>query len=165
MPVLADHFAALVDALGPACVKCYGSRLISVAVFGSVARGTMTPDSDIDVLVVALGLPAGRLARVREFGPVEEELAPRIECAETRGIHTRLSPVIRSPEELEHGSPLLLDMTKEVRILVDHDNRLAGRLARLSARLAELGSVRIRRGGGYYWLLKPDFRPGEQIEL
>ena len=42
-------------------------RLVSVVLFGSVARGEATPFSDIDLLVVAKGLPKGRFARRREL--------------------------------------------------------------------------------------------------
>lgn len=45
------------------CHRQYGSRLAVVAVFGSIGRGPARPDSDLDVLVVADGLPDGR----REF--------------------------------------------------------------------------------------------------
>lgn len=51
----------LVDAARDACRRHYGSRLVSVAVFGSVGRGTPGPDSDIDLLVVVEQLPQGRL--------------------------------------------------------------------------------------------------------
>ena len=33
--------------------RFYGKRLISLAVFGSVGRGTFRPDSDIDLLLWA----------------------------------------------------------------------------------------------------------------
>ncbi len=38
-------------------------RLINMAVFGSVGRGASLPDSDIDLLIVADPLQAGRVAR------------------------------------------------------------------------------------------------------
>jgi predicted nucleotidyltransferase len=45
----------------------YGDRLVSCAVFGSVARDRFRPDSDIDCLVVSKRLPKGRMSRVSEF--------------------------------------------------------------------------------------------------
>jgi hypothetical protein len=36
---------------------------------------------------------------------------------------------------------------------------------RLRRRLKALGARRVRLGGGYYWLLKPDLKPGETIPL
>lgn len=43
-----------------ACRERYGNRLISLAVFGSVGRGTARPDSDIDLLIIVEQLPARR---------------------------------------------------------------------------------------------------------
>ena len=48
-----------------AVLEVYGPRLISLAVFGSWARGTASPESDLDLLVVASDLPPSRMKRVR----------------------------------------------------------------------------------------------------
>jgi hypothetical protein len=86
-------------------------------------------------------------------------------AAATDGIHTTLSPVFKTPEELAYGSPLFLDMTEDVRILHDPDGVLERYLRGLRARLRALGARRIAKGGGYYWLLKPDLKPGEDFTL
>ena len=44
-----------------------GVRLRAVVLFGSRARGDARPDSDIDVLVVADGLPRDPIARLTEL--------------------------------------------------------------------------------------------------
>jgi uncharacterized protein len=163
--VYAEHFQRLIHALDEACRSVYRDRLRSLAIFGSVARGVQRPDSDIDLLIVATGLPAGRLARVAEFDAVEGRLEPELAAAAGAGVHTRLSPVFKSPEEVEFGSPLFLDMTRDVLLLQDRENLLQNRLQRLGKRLEELGSKRIDSGSGYYWVLKPNYQPGDVIEL
>ncbi len=35
----------------------------------------------------------------------------------------------------------------------------------LSARLEALGARRVHKAGGYYWILKPGLKPGEDISL
>ena len=50
---------ALLNAVRTAALSVYGERLISLAVFGSWARGTATPASDLDLLVVAEPHEAG----------------------------------------------------------------------------------------------------------
>ena len=56
-------------------------------------------------------------------------------------------------------------MTDEVLILHDPAGMLQDYLDRLSAQLHALGARRIPKGGGYYWLLKPDLEPGEDFTL
>ncbi|MCY4120972.1 MAG: nucleotidyltransferase domain-containing protein [Acidobacteria bacterium] len=148
-----------------ACRRHYGDRLASVAVYGSVGRGTPRFDSDVDLLIVAEGLPDGRFARVDDFRDVEKVLAPSLAAARTAGLRPELSPVFKTPAELARGTPLLLDMTEDARILHDPDGCLAGVLDRLRHRLRELGSRRVWRGDAWYWDLKPDYRWGDVIEL
>lgn len=165
MKTLPEQFQRILEAVRDACLDVYGERLTSLAVFGSVARGTMRPDSDIDLLLLIQDLPNGRMPRVREFEAVEEKLEPWLEKAAGEGINTILAPVFKTPEELAYGSPLFLDMTEEVLLLYDRDDTLAGYLEGLRARLKTLGARRIHKGGGYYWLLKPDLKPGEDFAL
>jgi predicted nucleotidyltransferase len=157
-------FSTLVNALSQSCAAVYGERLEAVAVFGSVGRGTARSDSDIDLLLVARGLPDGRIARVDEFRRVEALLEPELVKARSSGVETRLSPVFRTPEELEIGGPLLLDLIDDALVLRD-TGCLARRLARLKLRLDELGARRIWRGNAWFWDLKPDYRPGEVFEI
>jgi len=56
-------------------------------------------------------------------------------------------------------------MVEDARILYDRQDFFSRRLDRLKKRLDELGAKRVRRGNAWYWDLKPDYRPGEIIEL
>ena len=58
----ATYDALLADLTG-ACRQHYRDRLLSVAVYGSVARGMPRPDSDVDLLVVAQGLAERHASR------------------------------------------------------------------------------------------------------
>lgn len=159
----AEH---LLEHLRDACQRLYGDALVSVVVFGSWARGTATPASDLDVLIVADSLPAGRLARARMFEPVELALEPQ--CREVWGAGEwplRLSPIFKTPAEVEQGSPLFLDMTEHARLLFDRSGFFAAFLERLRARMAELGTRRVSTRAGAYWIYKPGAKPGEVIRL
>lgn len=144
----------------------YESRLVTLAIFGSWARGTATPVSDIDLLVVAEPLVSGRGNRTREFEAVEIATEPirRTVWAE-RDCVVDLSPLIKTPEEVVSGSPLFLDMTLWCEILADRERFFAQYLERLRARMLVLGSRRCEAKGGYYWEYKPDLKPGEIVEL
>lgn len=151
----------LLEALG----AHYGPQLVTVAVFGSVGRGTQREDSDIDLLIVARDLPRGRMARVETFLPVEERLAAWLAPPRPELLSVSLSPIFKTPEEVEEGSPIFLDMVEDARILYDEGEFFGGYLARLRQRLAVLGSRRVWRGSTWYWILKPDLKPGETIAL
>ena len=88
-----------------------------------------------------------------------------LRVASRRGVQTYLSPVFKTPGEVRQGSLLFLDMVEEARILHDRGEFLRVYLDGLRARLRELGARRVMRGGGYYWQLKPDLKPGELITL
>jgi len=143
----------------------YGDRLVSVVLFGSVARETQSFESDIDMVIVANGLPNGRMKRIREFEAVEKEIASSLMNLKKEGIHTEISAIIKTPEEVKIGSPLFLDMVEDAKILFDKDAFFSTRLAQLKEHLKSLGARRVWRGNAWYWILKPDFKPGEVFEL
>jgi predicted nucleotidyltransferase len=162
---LSARFDELLNALVVACQRHYGQRLVSLAVFGSVGRGTPRPDSDVDLLIVAEDLPRGRVARVGDFVRVEADMADVLRRLRSVGVTSELSPVLKTPSEVEQGSPLFLDMLEDARILVDRGGFLMQAFERLRARLTQLGARRIWRGNAWFWDLKPDYRPGEVFEL
>ena len=162
-PVLHDELFA---AVREATIATYGDRLIAVAIFGSWARGSATPASDLDVLVVAEPLPPSRMKRVREFRPVDEATrSVRSRAWADEGPEIGLSPVFKTPAELAAGSPLYLDMTLWSVVLLDRGGVLGSFLAGLRERMKALGSRRVPFKGGAFWDYKPDFRPGEVVEL
>jgi hypothetical protein len=77
---------------------------------------------------------------------VEARLESLLGPAEPGHASIALSPVFESPEEVEAGSPLFLDLVEDARILYDQASFLARYLDRLRARLCELGARRIWRG-------------------
>ncbi len=119
-----------------------------------MGRGTARPDSDVDILLVVQGLSHWRMERVEEFKPIESALS---------GV--MLSPILKTPEEIKSGSPLLLDMVDDAVILYDRENFLQNTLSTLRENLARLGAKRIWRGDNWFWDLKPDYQRGEVFEV
>lgn len=163
--MLKEKFAELEKNLLAEVQDFYGQRLVSFVVFGSCGRGTYRPDSDFDFLLVIENLPRGRMRRMAEFMEVEKKLDQLLASLAREGIQTYLSPILKTPEEAQAGSPLFLDMVEDGRVLFDRDGFFAGILARLRQRLKELGAQRIWRGDSWYWVLKPDYQPGEEFSL
>lgn len=162
IPPRDDLFTAVRDAT----VALYGERLVALVVFGSWARGEATPASDLDLLVVAEPLPPSRMKRVREFRTVADATRTvRSRVWSDHGPEIELAPVFKAPAELAAGSPLYLDMTLWREVLADRGGMLEAFLATLRDRMRALGSRRLPFKGGMFWDYKPDFRPGEVVEL
>lgn len=143
----------------------YSNRLVSLVLFGSVARGTPGPESDIDFLIVADPLPDGRMKRVAEFEAVERNLEAHLRTHSQVGVLTCLSPVFKTPTEVKQGSLLFLDMVDDARIIYDKDGFFERYLNDLRKKLQELGARKVQHAGAWYWDLKPNFRKGDIIEL
>ncbi len=163
--MLQERFKALEDFLLSRIKAFYGESLISVVVYGSVARGSQNFDSDLDPLIIADQLPNGRMKRIREFEAVEARIEPFLKSLQKEGINSRISALIKTPEEAKRGSPLFLDMVEDAQILFDKGGFFSVLLKRLKKRLKVLGARRIWKGNAWYWVLKPDLKPGEVFEI
>ena len=152
----------LIEHLLHACQDAYGENLVSFCVFGSVARGVATPESDLDLFIVARNLPRGRLSRSENFERIEQNALAAMAHPPPP---TPVSPIIKTPEEVAFGSPLLWDMTENRLIRYDRDRFLWQTLEKVKLRLQQLGAYKVQRGSAWYWILKPDFKPGEVFEL
>lgn len=151
---LADDLRRYVEALD----RHFGGRLVSVVLFGSWARGTARPDSDLDLLVVIRDLPSDRSERQRDLYEVPREVSQALADA--------ISPVVLTPEEAERVQPYYLGMLSGHVPLHDAGGFFAGILQRLQQRLGELGARRyVDRDGYEYWDLKPDWKPGDVVVL
>lgn len=142
-----------------------GDNLISVVVYGSVARKTARKDSDIDLLIIADSLPKGRMKRQELFLEVEKPLEPAINKLWNEGFYVDFSPIILSVEEALKIRPIYLDMVEDAIILYDKNGLFNRILNRLRKRLKELGAKRIWVSDKWYWILKPDIKFGEVVEI
>ena len=152
LPQWKQTYSDIVSQLVRECRTFYAERLVSFCLFGSVGRESMHYASDIDFLIVADPLPAGRVKRVREFCQVELKLAEGLAWARRNGISIELSPVLKTPAEVQLGSLLFLDMLEDGRILFDRDDFLKAYFTCFKNRLDQLGAKRIRKGDAWYWI-------------
>jgi len=159
-----DDYDALVKRLLSLSKSYYQERLISFVLFGSVARDTFRPDSDIDFLLVVKDLPKGRVKRIREFErQIEDKLDFFLKELAHKGIYPSFSPVLKTPQEVLSGSWLFLDMVEDAKILYDKDGFFTTYLSQLRQKLHQMGAKRIVLGNAWYWVLSPD--PKAIIEL
>ena len=143
----------------------FGNDLVSVVVYGSVARGEARADSDVDLLIVAKNLPRSRLKRQSLFMEVEKSVEPLVEELWEKGVYVDFSPILKTPEEASRLSPLYLDMVDDAVILYDKDGFFSKVLSRLRKCLRQLGARRVRAGKLWYWVLKEPYSIGESIVI
>lgn len=144
-----------------------GENVVSVVLYGSVARGQAGPESDVDLLLVLEGASSVYRERLQPILSILRELR-RQSCwksLEDQGISPSLSVLVLSQEEADQNRLLYLDMIEEARILVDRNDFFQHRLDVLEKRLRKLGARKVRQNGAWYWDLKPDLRIGETVTL
>ncbi len=149
------RYATLVACTLGALKRHYGGGLCSVAIFGSVARGTAALNSDLDMLVVAdfRKTITGRideLADLEYSGKVKQELdwlgSQRVQC------HISWFPLTR--EEAARFRPLYLDMVEDAMIVYDRSSFLTHILGELRRRLKRQGAKRFWLDKDrWYWSL------------
>jgi predicted nucleotidyltransferase len=142
----------------------FGANLISLVLFGSVARGTAKQKSDIDLLIILENAADSYYKRLEPV--VDIELKLREEAYGNTGAAPTLSSIILSKEEAMENRNIFLDMLDASIILYDKNDFFKNRLKELNKRLLQLGSKKIvLEDKTWYWNLKPDSTPGEVIEL
>lgn len=160
------HFN-LICAVLRSLIERYRRRLVSVVLYGSVARGHAGPTSDLDLLIVCESFSGSVASRIDELveaeGPyVKRELA----WLAGRGIYAGVSYLPLRPEEALHTRPLYLDLVYDAVVLYDAGAFFESILANLRERLAKLGAKRVFLGEDeWYWILKPSIEVGEVIEV
>jgi len=138
--------------------------ILSLALFGSVARDEARPDSDIDVLIVHEPVDFNPM---NEFYKVQEKLheSHEYQRLKAEGFRPDVYPIFMTEKELYERPLILLDIQDHGIIIYDN-GVLRKRFESLRKRLAELGSKKIiLEDGSWYWVLKPDWKPGEVIKL
>jgi predicted nucleotidyltransferase len=164
-----EYYAPVLERLVELLRDHFGQRLVSVVLYGSVARGEARPQSDVDLLVVLEDPPANYHRRIDMLLEVQSRLIEdddyqRMEA--DRGFKPFLAYLVLSAEEAKENRYLYLDMVEDSYVLHDRGKFFARKLDEMRERLREPGSRRIRlKDGTWYWDLKPDLEPGEVFSL
>jgi len=160
-----DHYLTLLR-------ETFAERLCAFVVFGSFARGeAVFPESDVDLLIVVADEGVGRRSisgRVELLFALERQLAtcePYIRFKEATGFSTALQEHLLTEEEFKAHPPLLLDLVTDARVLYD-TGVFAEEMEVLRERLEAYGARKVyAQDGSWFWILKPDLRLGEVVEL
>lgn len=146
----------------------YSDELVSLVLYGSVARGEADKQSDVDLIIVLENPPDEYYKRSeRVIGVLKElEKDKEFQSLKKNDYAVYFKPIIFSRKEAEESRYLFLDVVEDGIILYDRGNFFKDRLRSLGKRLKDLGAKRIfLKDGSWYWVLKPDLRPGEVFSL
>ncbi|MEM3382231.1 MAG: nucleotidyltransferase domain-containing protein [Candidatus Bathyarchaeia archaeon] len=134
-------------------------NLTSLAVYGSVARGTASDTSDIDLFTVSNDFE-GTLGERIEFltKTIEKRVKGEIDFLQENKIYTFLSFYPLRKVEAEKHPLIMLDMVDDSKIVYDEDNFLESLLLKLKLKLleAEARKVYIEKDK-WYWDLHPNY--------
>lgn len=136
----------------------YGAALHSVATFGSIARGTATMSSDVDMLVVA-DFDGTVTARIDELVDLEYSgrIKQELDWLSSHGVRTHISWFPLTLGEATRFRPLYLDMVEDALIVYDRDSFLERVLSELRRRLNRQGARRIWLDEErWYWSLESE---------
>ena len=148
--------------------EVFREGLVTVAVFGSVARGESKPTSDTDILVIAENMPGSMSERMEVLAGVLMRLEGSEACRRLRerGVSTWVQFHPLRVDEARLHRPIYLDMVEDAVILHDRGGFFKSILNGLRGRLEMLGARRVRlRDGSWLWDLKPDIKRGEFVEI
>jgi len=138
-------------------------NLVSLVLYGSIARGDFRKDSDIDLLLIFEKLPKEKFLRQRFFIEIEKEIS--FEEFYEKGYYPTFSPILKTIKEAKFLSPLYLDMVDDAILLFDKNSFFLNILETLRARLLELGAIKKKIGDKWYWDLKPNYKFGDEIVI
>lgn len=133
-------------------LEFYRENIISIVLYGSVARGDCHEGSDINLLAVFKELPERRKERYKSIEMALKSVnRDLISLFKKEGILTNINVLIKSMEEMEGYSSLFLDMTQDGVILYDRDWFITNKLGKLRKTLEEGNSRRTWVGRLWFW--------------
>lgn len=148
-------------------LKKIGDDLISVVLYGSVARGCAKKKSDIDLLII-MEYEKDYFEMLKPLMDAYKKLKEKDVYGKflKKGVKPYFSFLVFSRKEASKNRWIYLDMVEDSIILYDKDNFFKNKIKEFKKRLKELGSRRIRLPDGrWYWEIKPSLKSGEIFEI
>lgn len=145
--------------------KHYGSRLVSLAIYGSYARQEARLNSDLDLFIVLTDFAGKSRGKTTEdfIQHIERPLKELSAKCWEENIQMEISPMIFRREQAAHFLPLYLDMVEHHKMIVDQDDFLKNILKHTEEKMKKWGSVKEYVGKQWYWQICPGLKWGEKL--
>jgi len=160
-------FSPLIKRYCELLLDYFRDKLVSVMLFGSIARGDWDENSDIDILVVVDDWKNKPIwVRIQDLGRVKKLLENTVEFK--KALNAGFWPIIQNYplnlEEAKRFNRIYLDAIIDGIILYDKDNFLRNVLDNFRRKMESMGSMRITLPNGkFYWILNGSMKAGEVI--
>jgi predicted nucleotidyltransferase len=130
-------------------LNAFAGSVIGVILYGSVARGTQTSSSDIDLLIVLKESTAIDSKLYKKWDAATEE---HFKDQKTVSLTSEVSPsFVHLPKEPELSSGLWLEVALEGKILWEQDRQIQDTLHKLRQLIAEGKFLKSYTYGVPYW--------------
>ncbi len=140
-------------------------KILAIVVFGSVARGTTRKDSDIDILILLENKEKPAQKKLLDIN-IDSSNWPENQKLLEEDIYTKIFAIKNTERELRDNPLILLDILDHGIILYDPQGKMKNLLSDLDKKLKSLGAKKIVFSDGKWcWDLKPDWKPGEIVEI
>jgi len=147
--------------------ETFRQSLVSVVLYGSVARGTAEVTSDIDLLVVVRGLAESFYDRAKIIGEVVRQVHDsKVRLWKESGRYANVDILPLTPEEAQAPRLLYLDFLFDSMILYDQESFMGGCLEKMRDRVKQLRGRRVTMPSGkWYWSLGERNHKGAEITV
>ncbi len=161
-----QKYKALIDRFLKTLIENLGAQnLYGCALFGSIARGNARKESDIDLfLLISSRSPSIEDKIIKLLLDVEEWKEKK--DLKKENLLANFTIIAKTIEELKANPLILLDIVDEGIVLYDPNGKLNEIFINFKKKLRELGAEKIIfKDGTWCWDLKPDWKPGEVVEI